>query len=94
MNQTAWDAIPSFRPPRVIRITHRDSIENKVLEFFRHNPGEELTVSDAVIKYDSKYMHMSKLFRSMFERGLLRRHREGGAGSAWIYGAPAVVVTL
>ena len=88
MSQTAWDAIPTFRPARAVRIKHRDSIENKVLEYFQHNPQEELTVSDAAIKFDSEYMHMSKLFRAMFERGLLRRYREGGAGSSWMYGAP------
>jgi hypothetical protein len=89
--ESAWDDIPAVAPRRLVRIQHRDSIENKVLGFFDLNPGEELTVSDAVVKFNSEYIHMSKLFKLMFERGLLTRYRDGGAQTPWIYGAPAKV---
>jgi hypothetical protein len=59
------------------RSPHPDSIENKLLEFFDRNPSEELCVTDAVTKFGARFDTTSKLMRSMADRGLLSRRKEG-----------------
>jgi DNA-binding IclR family transcriptional regulator len=71
-------AFAKFDPLAAARETrYRDSIEFKLLEFFDRNPDEELAATDVVLKYGSTLDTAAKMLRSLRERGLLEKRRDG-----------------
>lgn len=77
--ETAWGLAKPVKWAQAARdIARRDSIENKVLEFFDRNPDEELAASDVVAKYGGASLdRVAEILRSMKARGLLVKRREG-----------------
>lgn len=73
---SAWAGVAPFR----------DSIENRLIAFFDRNPDEELTPSDAVVKFGGRLNSTACVMRDLAARGLLTKRRDG---RFIVYGATA-----
>jgi len=63
------------------RYRNEDVLENQVLAFFDRNPDEELTSSDAAVKFDRRLPKVREKLKALTERGLLQRYGIKGIGS-------------
>lgn len=52
-----------------------DSVENLAIAFFDRNPDEELTVRDAMVKFDASQTMACQVLNGLVDRGILRASR-------------------
>lgn len=62
-----------------------DTLEKKVLAFFNQNSDEELTIRDAMVKFEVRQPRASVVIGGLVKKGILTVRREKQPPKQWIH---------